>query len=127
MGKQRSGGLRAFWVAGCPQSEKVFPLSETAYIEPCSFWGCASERQVHRTDVASQAQDRKWKNHFVVLWDSLSRISAEPRQNLPREEYYRGLLTFAEYWDKQLEDFAPTSLPDRILDAHVQAMRLRRN
>ena len=30
------------------------------------------------------------------------------------EEFYRGLLVFANYWDRQLHDFAPTVLPKTI-------------
>ena len=36
------------------------------------------------------------------------------REDPKPEEFYRALLAFAEYWDEQLHDFAPASLPHNV-------------
>ena len=38
-----------------------------------------------------------------------------PRRVDPKpEEFYRALLVFADYWDRQLHDFAAATLPDNV-------------
>lgn len=70
------------------------------------------------------------KNKYIVhTWHRLARIEAgriaevyygnsypaypPARQDPQREEFYRALLDFAEYWQQLLDDVAPASLPDR--------------
>ncbi len=35
------------------------------------------------------------------------------KEDPKKEQFYRALLVFADYWDRQLADFAPTTLPDQ--------------
>jgi hypothetical protein len=49
------------------------------------------------------------------------------RQAPPADGFYRALLAFADYWDAQLADLAPATLPDRAwvdLSAHCFAKEL---
>jgi len=101
-------GLVGGWM---PAVRKLMPISDNTYYEVIIFG-----------DV--EARDR----FIVQTWHRTARIeggkmvqavygysypSFPPRRVDPRpEEFYRALLIFSEYWDRQLRDFAATSLPD---------------
>jgi hypothetical protein len=108
--QKRFEGMLGGWM---PAVRKVFPLSESAYIEMIIFG-----------DV--EARDR----FIVQTWHRTARIEngaatkvvygysypAYPpaRQDPKPEEFYRALLVFAEYWDRQVHDVARATLPDPV-------------
>lgn len=101
-------GLLGGWM---PAVRKVMPVLEGVYYEVVVFG-----------DV--EARDK----FIVQTWHRTARIENgkmteavygysyppfPPRRTSPRrEEFYRALLIFADYWDRQLHDFASASLPD---------------
>jgi hypothetical protein len=103
-------GLVGGWM---PAVRKVMPVSESAYYEVVVFG-----------DV--EARDK----FIVQTWHRTARIENgkmtqaiyghsyppyPPRRVDPKpEEFYRALLVFADYWDRQLRDFAPASLPQNV-------------
>jgi hypothetical protein len=106
--QQRFEGLVGGWM---PAVRKVFPLTETAYIEVVVFGDVEAKDKFivqtwHRT---AKIEDRKIASVFYgYSYPAFPPSRLEPQG----EEFYRGLLVFAEYWEKQLGDFAPAELPD---------------
>jgi hypothetical protein len=106
--QRRFEGLIGGWM---PAVRKVFPLTETSYIEVVVFGDVeAKDRFIvqtwHRT---ARIENGKITSVFYgYCYPAFPPSRVEPQG----EEFYRGLLVFAEYWDKQLEDFAPAALPD---------------
>ncbi|HTS12667.1 MAG TPA: hypothetical protein VMH00_11155 [Candidatus Limnocylindrales bacterium] len=105
---RRFEGLVGDWM---PAVRKVFPVSENAFIEVIVFGDVEdSERFIVQT----------WHRTMLVESGKISRVvygysypDFPPRRQAPAaERFYRGLLVFAEYWEKLLQDFAPTSLPE---------------
>lgn len=108
--QKRFEGLIGGWM---PAVRKVMPISDTAYDEIVVFG-----------DV--EAHDR----FIVQTWHRTARIengkigkavygysypAYPPRREDPQpEQFYRALLMFANYWDNQLHDFAPASLPQNV-------------
>jgi len=100
-------GLVGGWM---PAVRKIMPVSEGVHYEVIVFG-----------DV--EARDK----FIVQTWHRTARIengkmvqaiyghsypSFPPRRVDPKpEEFYRALLIFADYWDRQLRDFSPASLP----------------
>ncbi len=75
----------------------------------------------HRTARIEKGQDCQGR-----LRKQLSCVSTGTEDPQP-EEFYRALLAFAEYWDDQLDDFAPASLPQiagSIMSKHAFAKEL---
>jgi hypothetical protein len=101
-------GLVGGWM---PAVRKIMPVAEGVYYEVIVFG-----------DV--EARDK----FIVQTWHRTARIENgkavqaiygysyppfPPRRTDPKpEEFYRALLIFAAYWDRQLRDFAPASLPN---------------
>src|SRR2546430_14574934 len=101
-------GLVGGWM---PAVRKIVPISDSVYYEIIMFG-----------DV--EARDK----FIVQTWHRTARIengkmvqaiyghsypSFPPRRVDPKaEEFYPALLIFADYWDRQLRDFAPASFPD---------------
>ncbi len=110
LAQKRFEGLLGGWM---PAARKVMPLSDGAYIEMIIFG-----------DV--EAHDK----FIVQTWHRTARIEhgkivkavyghnypAFPpaRQDPKPEEFYRALLVFAEYWDRELHDLAPAFLPHQV-------------
>src|SRR5215469_1538657 len=105
---KRFEGLVGGWM---PAVRKVLPLSDSAYLDVVVFG------------------DVKAKDKFIVqTWHRTSRIengkitkvvygysypAFPPRRKDPAPEaFYRALLVFAEYWERQLRDAASVSLPE---------------
>jgi hypothetical protein len=105
---KRYEGLVGGWM---PAVRKVFPISDTAYIEAIIFGDVEDEERFivqtwHRT---ARIEDGK----ITKVVYGYSYPPFPPRREDPKpEQFYRGLLVFADYWDKLLQDFAPTTLPD---------------
>src|SRR6266571_695352 len=103
-------GLVGGWM---PAVRKTMLVSEGVYYEVIVFG-----------DV--QARDK----FIVQTWHRTTRIENgkmtqaiygysyppfPPRRTDPKpEDFYRALLIFADYWDRQLGDFAPASLPHNV-------------
>lgn len=108
--QKRSEGLIGGWM---PAVRKVMPISDTTYDEIVVFGDVeAHDRFIvqtwHRT-----ARIENGKVVKVVYGHSYP--AYPPRREDPRpEEFYRALLVFADYWDNQLHDFAPASLPQNV-------------
>jgi hypothetical protein len=106
---KREEGLLGGWM---PAVRKVVPVSNTAYIELIVFADVEARsgfivQTWHRT-----ACIEKGKMVRAVYGHSYPAFPPQRKDPSP-EEFYRALLAFAEYWDRQLHDFAPASLPDR--------------
>jgi len=106
---KRYEGLLAGWM---PAARTVMPVSETAYYESIVFG-----------DV--QAKDK----FIVQTWHRTARIESgrivkveyghsypaypPARENPAPEEFYRALLEFSLYWQHQMRDATPVTLPER--------------
>jgi hypothetical protein len=103
----RLEGMLGGWM---PAVRKVFPLADGAYIEAMVFGDVdAHDRFIvqtwHRT-----ARIENGKIAKVVY--GYSYPAYPPRREDPKPEaFYRALLRFADYWDRQMESFAPMSGP----------------
>ncbi|MGH9814564.1 MAG: Tat pathway signal protein [Candidatus Acidiferrales bacterium] len=105
---KRSDGLLGGWM---PAVRKAVPVSETSHIEVIVFGDVEADDQFivqtwHRTAQIENGKITK------VVYGYTYPAFPPARQDPKPEEFYRALLAFAEYWDQQLRDFAPTSLPD---------------
>ncbi len=104
---KRFEGLVGGWM---PAVRKVFPVSEGVYIEALIFGDVEDHERFivqtwHRT---ARVEDGK----ITKAVYGYSYPPFPPRRQDPKpEQFYRGLLVFAEYWDRLLHDFASTSLP----------------
>jgi hypothetical protein len=105
---KRFDGLLGGWM---PAVRKVMPISETAHIEAIVFGDVEAHDQFivqtwHRTV-------RVENGRIVKAVYGYSYPPFPPaRQDPEGEEFYRALLVFAEYWDRQLHDSPAASLPD---------------
>ena len=108
MMQKRYDGLLGGWM---PAVRKVFPISGSAYLETILFGDVLDHEEFivqtwHRTSHIENGKVTK-----VVY--GYSYPDFPPRREDPQpEDFYRGLLAFAEYWDALLQDFSSTSLPD---------------
>jgi len=105
---KRFDGLVGGWM---PAVRKVFPVSASAHTEVIVFGDVeAHDRFIvqtwHRT---ARVEDGKITK---VVYGYSYPAYPPARQDPKPEEFYRALLVFAEYWDKLMASFAPTSLPN---------------
>lgn len=103
----RYEGLVGGWM---PAVRKIFPLSDSSYIEVVVFGDVEAHDKFivqtwHRT--ARIENGRITEVHYGYSYPAFP----PNRQDPPAETFYRALLVFAGYWDKQLRDFASASLP----------------
>ncbi|SPE33819.1 conserved exported hypothetical protein [Candidatus Sulfopaludibacter sp. SbA3] len=107
--RERWEGLLAGWM---PAVHKIFPISDKSHIDMLIFGDVrAADKFIvqtwHRT---ARVDDGKMgKVVYGYSYPAFPPFKTDPKA----EEFYRALLEFAEYWDKQLADFAPTTLPDQ--------------
>jgi hypothetical protein len=101
-------GLVGGWM---PAVRKVIPVSEHSYWEVIVFGDVGENKNkyiVHTWHRTAWIEDGK----ITKIGYGRSYPAYPPGREDPRpEEFYRALLAFAEYWDEQLHDFAPASLP----------------
>ena len=107
--QKRHEGLIGGWM---PAVRKVFSGADGSYYEAVVFGDVlAKDRFIvqtwHRT---SHIQDGKV---LKVVYGYSYPAYTRRRQDPSAEEFYRGLLEFAEYWDRLMHDVAPVALPDR--------------
>jgi hypothetical protein len=107
--RQRWEGLLGGWM---PAVHKVFPINDQSYLDVVVFGDVEAHdkfivQTCHRT---ARIDDGKVsKVVFGYSYPAYPPFKEDPT----KEQFYRGLLVFANYWDRQLADFAPTSLPDQ--------------
>jgi hypothetical protein len=105
--QKRFEGLIGGWT---PAVRKVFPISNTAYEEVVVFGDVeASDKFIvqtwHRT---ARVEDGK----ITKVVYGYSYPDFPPARKAPAPtQFYRGLLVFSAYWEKQLSDMAKVSLP----------------
>lgn len=106
--ERRHDGLLGGWM---PAVLKVLPISDTAYIEILVFGDVeARERFIvqtwHRTTRVENGRITR-----VVYGHSYPAYPPARADPAP-EAFYRALLVFANYWEKQLGDVIAVELPD---------------
>jgi len=107
--RERWEGLLGGWM---PAVHKIFPINERSYIDVVVFGDVkATDKFIvqtwHRT--ARVDNGKITKAVYGYSYPAYPPFKTDPAA----AEFYRTLLVFAEYWDRQLADFAPTTLPDR--------------
>jgi hypothetical protein len=107
--RERWEGLLSGWM---PAVHKILPINDKSYIDMVIFGDVKAPDKFivqtwHRT--ARIDNGKMTKVVFGYSYPAYPPFKEDPK----KEEFYRALLVFAEYWDKQLADFAPTTLPDK--------------
>lgn len=105
---KRLEGLVGGWM---PAVRKVLPLPDSAYLEVVVFGDVeANDKFIvqtwHRTARVENGKITK-----VVYGYSYPAFPPRRKDPAPAA-FYRALLVFAEYWERQLRDASPVSLPD---------------
>ncbi len=110
-------GLLGGWM---PAVRKVTAMADGAWCEAIVFGDVEARDKFivqtwHRTALIKDGA-------IVKVFYGHSYPAFPPaRKAPPPEAFYRALLFFANYWDKQLQDLAPASLPQQSVDRHVPA------
>jgi len=105
--EKRFDGLLGGWM---PAVRKVFPLANS-HVEVIVFGDVEAQDKfiVQTWHRSAEIKDGK----VVRVFYGYSYPAYPPAHLDPKpEEFYRALLTFANYWDHHLQDFAKASLPD---------------
>ena len=106
---KRYDGLVGGWM---PAVRKVIPAADNSYWEVILFGDTRPDNNkyiVHTWHRTARIENGKIAE---VVYGHSYPAYPPARQDPQPEEFYRALLAFAEYWEQQLKDFAPTSLPD---------------
>ncbi len=104
---KRFEGMLGGWM---PAVRKVFPLADGAYIEAIIFGDVEAHDKFivqtwHRTARIENGKITKVAYGY-------SYPAYPPRRMDPKpEEFYRALIKFADYWDKQMASFVPIASP----------------
>src|ERR1022692_625077 len=109
--KQLYDGLVGGWM---PAVRKVIPISDHAYWEVILFGDVGADKNkyiVHTWHRTARVEDGKIAN---VVYGHSYPAYPPGREDPQPGEFYRALLAFAEYWDEQLHDVAPASLPQNV-------------
>jgi hypothetical protein len=106
---KRFEGLIGGWM---PAVRKVLPISDSAYDEVVVFGDVEGRDKFivqtwHRTARVENGRMTK------VIYGHSYPPFPPARTDPSAEDFYRGLLVFAMYWDRLLKDFAPATLPER--------------
>jgi hypothetical protein len=104
-------GLIGGWM---PAVRKVIPVSDKAYWEVIVFGDVGANKNkyiVHTWHRTARIEDGKISK---VVYGHSYPAYPPGREDPQPKEFYRALLAFAEYWDEQLHDFAPASLPQNV-------------
>ena len=104
-------GLVGGWM---PAVRKVIPISDTAYWEVIVFGDVGANKNkyiVHTWHRTALIEDGKISK---VVYGHSYPAYPPGREDPQPQEFYRALLAFREYWEEQLDDFAPTSLPENV-------------
>jgi hypothetical protein len=101
-------GLVGGWM---PAVRKVILVSDRAYWEVIVFGEIGPNKNkyiVHTWHRVAKIEDGKIAE---VVYGHSYPAYPPARQDPKPEEFYRALLEFSDYWDQQLHDFAPTTVP----------------
>ncbi len=106
---ERWEGLLGGWM---PAVHKIFPIGDQSYIDVLVFGDVEAHDKFivqtwHRTARIDNGTMSKCV--FGHSYPAYPPFKEDPK----KEQFYRALLVFADYWDRQLADFAPTTLPDQ--------------
>jgi hypothetical protein len=104
-------GLVGGWM---PAVRKVIPVSENVYWEAIVFGDVGTNKNkyiVHTWHRTVQIDSGKIAK---VVYGHSYPAYPPGREDPAPEEFYRSLLAFAEYWDEQLHDFVPVSVPQNV-------------
>jgi len=104
-------GLLGGWM---PAVRKVIPISDQKYWEVIVFGEVGPNKNkyiVHTWHRTARIENGKVAE--VVYGHSYPAYPPVRKDPQP-EEFYRALLAFAEYWEQELHDFAPTSVPQNV-------------
>ncbi|HTR66523.1 MAG TPA: hypothetical protein VMH85_12165 [Terriglobales bacterium] len=102
-------GLVGGWM---PAARKVIPVSDSEFWEIIVFGDVDAHDKFivqtwHRTALIKDGKIAQ------AVYGHSYPAFPPARQDPKAEEFYRALLAFCEYWQRQLNDFAPAKLPDR--------------
>jgi len=117
-------GLVGGWM---PAVRKVIPSSPRAYWEVVVFGDVganATKYIVHTWHRTTRIEDGKLTK---VAYGQSYPAFPPARKDPNAQAFYSALLDFAEYWDRQLHEMAPVTLPDRAwvdLTKHAFAKEL---
>jgi len=109
LARRRHEGLVGAWM---PAVRKVMPKSETAYYELLVFGDVDARDKFivqtwHRTALIENGQMSK------AIYGYSYPAFPPSRTDPDAQEFYRALLIFANYWNRQLADAMPVALPDK--------------
>src|SRR2546427_11765182 len=103
-------GLVGGWM---PAVRKVVPISDSVYYEIIVFGDVEA-----RDKFIVQTWHRTARFQYARIAHAIyghSYPPFPPRRTDPQpEEFYRALLNFADYWDRQLHDVAPALMPQKV-------------
>ncbi len=110
LAQKRYEGMLGGWM---PVVRKVFPLADGAHIEMLIFGDVEAKDKFivqtwHRT--AKIENGKVTKVVYGYSYPAYPPAHEDPKQ----EEFFRALLVFANYWDAQLRDLAPASVPNNM-------------
>ena len=108
--RERWEGLLGGWM---PAVHKIFPINDKSYIEMVIFGDVEAHDKFivqtwHRTARIDNGKISKVV--YGYSYPAFPPFKEDPKP----EQFYRALLVFANYWDRQLADYAVTSLPDNV-------------
>jgi hypothetical protein len=104
-------GLVGGWM---PAVRKMIPVSDDVHWEVIIFGDVGVNKNkyiVHTWHRTAKIENGKIAK---VVYGHSYPAFPPGREDPQPEEFYRALLAFAEYWDEQLHDFAPASLPQNV-------------
>lgn len=106
--QKRFDGLLGGWM---PAIRKVMPVSDSSY---CEVWVFADVEARDKFIVQTWHRTALIENGKIAKVFYGHSYPAFPPGRLDPEaaEFYRALLVFADYWDRQLHDVVPAALPD---------------
>ncbi len=107
--QKRHEGMLGGWM---PAVRKVIPVAEKSYIELIVFGDVdARDKFIVQTwHRSAKIEDGK----IVKVVYGYSYPAYPPARQDPKpEDFYRALLRFATYWDRQLHDMSPSALPSQ--------------
>jgi hypothetical protein len=108
--QKRYEGMLGGWM---PAVRKVVMLSDSAYIEMLVFGDVEAKDKFivqtwHRTMKVENGKPTKVVYGYTYPAYPPARLDPKP------EEFFRALLVFAEYWERQIHDMAPATVPQPV-------------
>ena len=104
-------GLVGSWM---PAVRKVIPISARSYWEVIVFGDVGANKNKYIVHTWHRTARIEGGKIGEIVYGHSYPAFPPARQDPKSEEFYRALLAFADYWDQQLHDFAPASLPQNV-------------